>query len=178
MCQVAGWTHSQSLAAPSKKSAREREREARLKRDREMVIAKKNEMEGKTSAPLPSSRERRIYDEMVKAYERNDELSFQSRFQHLMAEHPRSILADDCLYLAGMMSLSNKEYAKAIKLFSRILKEYPTSNRARGALFAKAAAYRKMNLNPQAISVFKEVRKKFPGSPEAKRAEVELRIVK
>lgn len=154
------------------------ENQKRLQRDRAMVINKKNEMEGKIQTPLPNERERQIYDELVQAYERNDELSFQSRFQNMMTEHSRSLLADDALYLAGMMSFSNKMYGRAIKYFSQILTDYPDSNRARAALFAKASAYRKMNLLPQSTEVFKEVKTRYPGSPEAKRADVELRIIK
>lgn len=154
------------------------ESQRRMQRDREMVINKKNEMEGKVATPLPSEKERQIYDELVQAYERNDELSFQSRFQRLMADHPRSLLADEALYLAGMMSFSNKLYAQAIKHFSKILTDYPSSNRVRAALFAKASAYRKMNLLTQSTEVYNEVKSRYPGSPEAKRADVELRIVK
>ncbi len=152
--------------------------DSRLKRDRDMVLEKKNEMEGKIQVGLPSDRETKLYEELVRAYERNDELTFQSRLQGMISSFPRSLLADDALYLAGMMSFSNRQYARAIKYFARILTEYPRSNRARAALFAKAAAYRKMNLQPQAVGVFKEVKSTYPGSPEAKRADVELRIIK
>lgn len=149
-----------------------------MQRDRAMVLEKKNEMEGKVQVGVPSVAERKLYDELTRAYERNDELTFNSRLQGMMTRFPRSLLADDSLYLAGMMNFSNRQYAKAIKNFGKILSEYPRSNRARAALFAKAAAYRKMNLQPQAVSVFNAVKKTFPGSPEAKRADVELRIVR
>lgn len=154
------------------------EMDLRLQRDRNMVLEKKNEIEGHVQVGIPSEAERKLYEELVRAYERNDELTFQSRFQGMMTNFPRSLLADDSLYLAGMLSFSNRQYSRAIKHFAKILTEYPRSNRARAALFAKAAAYRKMNLQPQAVSVFNEVRKTYPGSPEAKRADVELRIVK
>lgn len=152
--------------------------EQQLKKDVRLVIEKKNELEGKTARPLPSAKEKQMYEELVQAFERNDELSFSSRFQAMMREHPKSIFADETLYLGGMMAIANKQYGKAIKLFTQVIRDYPRSGKVRAALFAKGAAYKKMNLAPQASSVFSSVKKAFPGSPEARRAEVELRLIK
>lgn len=163
---------------PQSKKPAKSDMQAQLKKDKALLIQKKNEMEGKVARPLPSTKEKQLFEELVQAYERNDELSFASRYQAMMAEHPRSIFADETLYLGGMMAIANKQYGKAIKLFSKVVKEYPRSGKARAALFAKGAAYKKMNLKPQAQSVFTNVQKVFPGSPEARRAEVELRLIK
>lgn len=154
------------------------EMQEQLKRDKALLIQKKNEMEGKIARPLPSAKEKKMFEELLQAYERNDELSFASRYQAMMSEHPKSIYADETLYLGGMMAIANKQYGKAITLFSKVIKDYPRSGKVRAALFAKGAAYKKMNLQPQAKTVFASVQKVFPGSPEARRAEVELRLIK
>ena len=160
------------------KSPRKLEMERQLKKDQKLVLEKKNELEGKVARPLPSSKEKQLFEELVQAFERNDELSFSSRYQAMMREHPRGVFADETLYLGGMMAFSSKQYGRAIKLFSQVIKDYPRSGKVRAALFAKAAAYKRMNLTPQAQTSFASVKKAFPGSPEARRAEVELRLIK
>lgn len=157
---------------------RKQESDKNFQRDRQMILQKKNELEGKTISALPSETEKKLYAEMVAAYERNDELSFQSRFQRMMMDYPKGVYADESLYYAGMLAFSNKLYGRALKHFDQVLTQYPRSNRSRAALYAKAAAYRKMNLKNQAVSVYKEVETRFPGSPEARRASIDLKIVK
>lgn len=169
---------SHSLRGKSAVERRRTESDRNFQRDREMVLRKKNELEGRRIGALPSSKEKQIYEELVQAYERNDELSFQSRFQGLMMDYPRSVYADEVLYLAGSLAYSNKLYGRALRHFDQILKEYPRSNRARAALYAKAAAYRKMNLRTQAVSVYEQVKRRYPGSPEAARADVDLKVIR
>lgn len=166
--------------APTKSKAVSKSSEFanQLKRDRALVLQKKNELEGKVARPLPTAKEKQLFEELVQAYERNDELSFASRFQAMVSEHQKSIYMDETLYLAGMMAFGNKQYGKAVRMFSQVVKDFPRSGKVRAALFAKAAAYRKMNLKPQAVDVFKAVKSKYPGSPESRRAEVELRLIK
>lgn len=147
-------------------------------RDRELVLRKKSEMEGRVTGVLPNETEKRIYEELVQAFERNDELSFQSRYQRMMLDYPRGVYADEVVYLSGMMAFSNKLYGRALKQFETVLKQYPRSNRTRAALYAKAAAYRKMNLNTQAVSVFNQVERRYPGSPEARRAQLDLKLMR
>lgn len=167
-----------SVAQKSQSERSKAESDRNFQRDRELVLRKKNELEGRTTQALPSDTEKRIYEEMVQAYERNDELSFQSRFQRMLIDYPKGVYADESLYLAGSLAFSNKLYGRALRHFDQILKDYPRSNRARAALYAKAAAYRKMNLRPQAVSVFEQVKTRYPGSPEAVRADVDLKVIR
>lgn len=122
--------------------------------------------------------EKTLYSELVSAYRGNDEIGFKSRLQTFITRFPQSAYADNALYLAGRMAFSNHNYAEAIKYYQKVATQYPRSNKVVAAQFAKAAAYKKMNLQPQAKSVFQDIRKKFPGSPEAFRAENELRMLK
>ena len=180
---------SQSKAEVSGSVLRRLESDKSFQREREMVLRKKALLEGKpmqgltphkekAATAIPSAKEQKIYEELVQAFERNDELSFQSRFQAMMMDHAKSVYADEVLYLAGMMAFSNKLYGRALKYFNQVLTEYPRSNRSRAALYAKAATYRKMNLQTQSTSVFEQVQKRFPGSPEAHRAALDLKVEK
>lgn len=169
---------SKSVSQKSQNTPVVKESDKNFQRDRELVLRKKNEIERRVPQALPTETEKKVYEELVQAYERNDELSFQSRFQKMMADYPRGVYADEVLYLSGMMAFTNKLYGRALKSFDQVLKDYPRSNRSRAALYAKAAVYRKINLTPQAISAFSRVKQLYPGSPEARRADVDLKVLR
>ncbi len=122
--------------------------------------------------------EKDLYAELLGSYERNNEIAFVSRFQAFQQRYPKSSLMDDAVYLAGLMSLSNKAYGPALKNFNQVLKKYPLSNKAAGAMFAKGVTLKKMNLTDESRQVFAKVQKSYPGSPEALRAGTELKLLK
>lgn len=119
-----------------------------------------------------------LYAEIFSAYRKEDEVGFKSRMQSFMTRFPQSPYADNVLYLAGRLAFSSKNYAEAIKYYQKVISKYPRSNKVVAAKFAKALAYKKMNLEPQAKGVLAELRKKYPGSPEAFRAETELKLMR
>jgi TolA-binding protein len=119
-----------------------------------------------------------LYAQIVGAYDSRDEISFKSRMQSFMHRFPHSPYADNVLYLAGMMAVNNVNYPEAVRFFSRVEKEYPTSDKVTAATFAKGMTYKKMNLESFAKQILTQVKSKFPGSPESFRAEVELKMIK
>lgn len=121
--------------------------------------------------------DRDLYAELLKAYDLNNEISFFSKYQAFMSNYSDSALADDAIYLAGLMSLANRNYGPSLKYFNAILNKYSMSNKASSALYAKAVALKKMNLTEEAGQSFFMVMKKYPGSPEAMRAEAEMKIL-
>ena len=177
----------------------EREESRQDRRDQNRVIAKKNQNENAKdndslrirSSPqsrvisvTPSSfkpsanmTDKQLYSELVGSYDRNNELAFFSRFQAFNQSFPKSPLAPDAVYLAGLMSLSNKNYGPALKYFNQVLKTYPTSSKGASALFAKGVTFKKMNLLPESQKVLRAVQKKYPGSPEALRTQAELKTL-
>lgn len=119
-----------------------------------------------------------LYAEIVGAYQRQDQLALQSRVQTLLKRFPQSEYADNALYLAGKSALEHRNYAGAIKYFSKVIDLYPNGNKVAAAQFAKGVTYRKMNLDPLAKEVFGSVKKKYPGSPESFRASNELKQIR
>lgn len=119
-----------------------------------------------------------LYAEIFSSYRSSDEIGFKSRMQTFMTRFPASSYADNVLYLAGRLAFSNKNYAESIKYYQKVITQYPNSNKVVGAKFAKALAYKKMNLEPQAKGVLADLRKRYPGSPEAFRAENELKLMR
>lgn len=132
------------------------------------------ELTGKDDAKMSDVE---LYAEIVAAYQSQDEIGLKSRLQTFMSKHAKSPFADNVLYLAGRQALDNKNYAEALKFFGKVVNDYPNSNKVVSSQFAKAMAYKKMNLEPQARKVFREIMQKYPGSPESFRADSEMRLL-
>lgn len=175
------------------KKMREREEIEQDRKDQQKILSKKNpaaassikfgalpqkkKLEIKGPIPAMSASEKELYAQLVGSYDRNDEIAFFSRFQSFQAKYPHSPLADETLYLAGLMSLSNKNYGPALRYFNQVIDRYPSSNKAASSLFAKGVALKKMNLTDESRKIFRSVQKSYPGSPEAMRAELEMKIL-
>lgn len=119
-----------------------------------------------------------IYSDIVSSYQANDAMKLRYHLQSMMKKYPQSSYADNALYLAGRLSMENKNYPQALAHFKTITEKYPRSNRFVTAQFAKAMAYKKMNLSKQAREVFADIKNKYPGSPESLRAQNELKLIK
>ncbi len=119
-----------------------------------------------------------LYQDLQGQFEKNNQIAFYRRVALFRKQFPQSHLMDEVLYLAGLMSLSNKNYAAAVKYFNEVIKKYPSSVKVSSASFAKGIAFKRMNLKDEARNVFASVKKKYPGSVEAIRADSELKIIK
>lgn len=119
-----------------------------------------------------------LYAEIVGAYQAQDQLTLQTRLQTLLKRFPQSEYADNALYLAGRSAMEHRNYAGALKYFSKVNELYPHGNKIVSSQFAKAMAYRKMNLDSLAREVLLNVKKKYPGSPEAFRADGEIKLLR
>lgn len=131
-----------------------------------------------TGQDISKENDMTLYAEMVSAFQREDEIAFKSRLQALLSRFPKSIYADNALFLAGRMAVANRNYPEAVRYFARIENEYPKSNKVAAARFAKAMTYKKMNLPEFAKKNFIEIRKKYAGSPESFRSDGELKLTK
>lgn len=175
------------------KKKKEHEESLQYLKDRRNILAKKSQMETptrfratpqnkkieiSTKTPGKLLNERQLYAELVNAYDQNNEIAFFSRFQSFLQNYNQSPLADDAIYLAGLMSLSNKNYGPSLRYFNQVMKQYPLSNKASAAMYAKGVALKKLNLTEESRHVFLKVRKSYPGSPEAMRAQTELKLIK
>ncbi len=118
-----------------------------------------------------------LYAEVVTAYRNNNEPALKAHSKSFMKRFGGSHFADNVLFLQGQMALQNKNYPEALKLFQKISKTYPNSNKVVSASFSKALTYKRLNLPAEARRVFKEVMVKYPGSPESFRSEAELKLL-
>lgn len=122
--------------------------------------------------------EKITYAEVIQAYRQEDLRQLLKSQKVLLKFFPRSIYADNSLYLLGILLMKKKRYGKAIKVFDRVITHFPRGNKRASAIFAKSVVYKNLNLNSNAKKYFKKVIKDYPGSIESQRAWVELRLMK
>lgn len=118
-----------------------------------------------------------LYAEIISSYQIQDRNRMKAQVEIFTGRFPKSIYADNALFLMGRVELENKNYPAALKCFQKIQLEYPYSNKMVSTQYLKGVAYKKMNLNNEARRVFREVMAKFPGSPESFRADNELKLM-
>lgn len=120
----------------------------------------------------------RLYSRIIKAYRANDEEQLLRSKNILLMHFPKSIYADNAVFLAGQMQLRKGHYGESLKFFDEVIKVYPRGNKRASALLSKGIAYNKLNLKKRAKNIFSSVVDTYPGSPESQKAKRELKKIK
>lgn len=129
----------------------------------------------KLGSQLPEG-EKAIYLRVVEAY-REGNVAQVYKFRDLLLKHyPRSVYADNALYLTGLLDYHKGRTAEAIQNFGDVTTRYPQSNKRVSAMYAKAVAYSKLNMPEFTKRLLKEIIDQYPGSPESQRAWIDLRL--
>ena len=122
--------------------------------------------------------EKDVYSSLIKAYRNDNLVKTKSLMNDMLSFYPKSIFADNALYLTGILQLKKGRLGPSIKTFDTIIKKYPRANKRSAALYAKGIAYKKLMLFKPARKHLLKVIKSYPGSLESQRAKVELRLIK
>ncbi|MFN7730126.1 MAG: tetratricopeptide repeat protein [Bdellovibrio sp.] len=123
----------------------------------------------------PNISEAKLMAELQEQFDLNNEIGFQSRYQAFQQRFPKSGRINEAHYMAGLLSLSYKNYGRALRSFDAVLKN-PRGPQASKAMFAKAMTYRRMNLGEPSKQLLVQVQTRYPKTLEAQRAAIELRI--
>jgi hypothetical protein len=123
----------------------------------------------------PNISEAKLMAELQEQFDLNNEIGFQSRYQAFQQRFPKSGRINEAHYMAGLLSLSYKNYGRALRSFDAVLKN-PRSPQASKAMFAKAMTYRRMNLGEPSKQLLTQIQARYPKTLEAQRAAVELKI--
>jgi TolA-binding protein len=118
-----------------------------------------------------------LYSKILETYRSKNAEEMQRTQQLLLKSYPESVFADNALYLSGMLAFENQDYKLAARQFDRLLKQYPRSNKAVAALFARASVEKRMGRPKAARRSLLQVRDLYPGSPEAARVSVQLKLL-
>ncbi len=122
--------------------------------------------------------EKVAYAKVIQTYRKENLNGTQGAVDALLKFYPRSVYADNALYLQGILQMKKGQTGQAIKSFDQVIKEYEKGNKRASAMFAKSVAYKRLNLKKTAVKYLKMVMKNYPGSIESQRAWVELRLMK
>lgn len=141
------------------------------KKDRKQLLKK--------SYPLPNNiNEESLYSQVLHYYQIRSHEGMGVMVNEFVSKYPNSPFADNALCLQGQLELVLGDYSRALSIFERVLKQYPSGNKYVSALLGKGVAYRKLQIYSFSENIFSEVKKRFPGSPEFYKAELEEKLLK
>jgi TolA-binding protein len=122
--------------------------------------------------------ERLVYGKLVQAFRKNDMPEVMKQRRLLERHYPASVHLDNAYYLMGMLEFQNSQIGESIRSFNVVTNRFPKSNKRPAALFAKGAAYSRLNLRDQALRAWRSLIDQYPGSPDAERAKMQIRMAK
>ena len=136
-----------------------------------------------TTVPTPISvssektGEHYLYSKVLETYRMKKSDEMQKTVELLSKSYPESVFVDNAIYLAGLLAFEGGDLKAALKQFDRLLRDYPRSNKAVAALYAKASIEQRTGHISDAKRGFIQVRDLYPGSPEAARVSAQLKIL-
>ena len=89
--------------------------------------------------------------------------------------YPASALADDARYFIGEVYFRQEQYNKADDAFDRVIRDYPSGDKAGPAYLKKGLSLLELNLTADAVIQLQHVITTYPGTEEARIARDRLR---
>ncbi len=117
---------------------------------------------------------KRIFAAARQDYNRSKYESAVMGFRNYLAAYPNSSAADDAQYWIGESFFATKHYRKAITEFTRVLDNYPKSDRTPETLLRLGICHVRLNEPQKGAEFFTEVSKRFPDCSEARLAKAQL----
>jgi tol-pal system protein YbgF len=97
-------------------------------------------------------------------------------FSEYITSFPKTDLADDAQFWLGECYYQQNppKYEQAAEEFSKVVDNYPESNRMAGARFKLARCHEELGQREKAIDLYRKIMTEFPNTAEANRAKVQL----
>lgn len=124
-----------------------------------------------STATSPEELYRSAYEDYMRG---NYDLAEQG-FRDYMERWPSTELTDNALYWIGECLDAQDEPAKALEVFTMVLDDYPTSDKAAAAQLKKGLLYLKMDDQAQGVVHLQYVVYEYPGTREADLARERLK---
>ncbi len=116
-----------------------------------------------SSASTPEELYRSAYEDYMRG---NYDLASQG-FRDYMERWPDTELTDNALYWIGECYDAQNDPAQALEIFTLVLDDYPTSDKAAAAQLKKGLLFLKMNDQAQGVVHLQYVVYEYPGTREA-----------
>jgi len=124
-----------------------------------------------SSTSTPEELYRSAYEDYMRG---NYDLASQG-FRDYMQRWPSTELTDNALYWIGECYDAQNDPAQALEIFTRVLEDYPTSDKAAAAQLKKGLLFLKMDDQAQGVVHLQYVVYEYPGTREADLARERLR---
>ncbi len=109
----------------------------------------------------------RLYDEALKALEKNDTKGAREKLTVLMKDFPQSKHADNAQFWIGETYYREKWYQKAILEYQKVIENYPRGVKVPAAYLKQGLAFFELKEADNAKLILNQLVKKFPDSSEA-----------
>lgn len=96
-------------------------------------------------------------------------------FRDYLEKYPNTDLASSSQYWLGECYLGQRDYAKAVEEFQKLVDVYPQSPKVPSALYKQGLAYLELGRNDKARKALEVVASQFPSSTEARHAAERLK---
>lgn len=120
------------------------------------------------------SGEHSLYTAALESYWARDLEKLKRLNSMLIKTFPKSVHADNALYLQASLLYNQGALAESLQTLNRIIKDYPLANKAVSAELMKAMIYARLNLAEQAREIYLRISKQYPGSPESRQAALQI----
>jgi len=127
--------------------------------------------EAVTTASTPEELYRSAYEDYMRG---NYDLASQG-FRDYIERWPSTELTDNALYWIGECFDAQNDQDQALLIFTQVLEDYPTSDKAAAAQLKKGLLYLKMDDQAQGVVHLQYVVYEYPGTREADLARERLR---
>lgn len=160
----------------------ELENEIRNLREQNAILKKSEAKPAKIERPAPEepiqfNGEHSIYSAVLEAFWAKDLAKLDRLCAMFLKAFPKSVHADNALYMLGQLQVSQSHNVEALKTLNELVQNYPKSAKVVSAEYLKAQIYRRMNLNDQADELLRKITKNYRGSIEALRAKDQIKGV-
>jgi tol-pal system protein YbgF len=112
----------------------------------------------------------RDYQTALSMYRKGRFSAAADAFQSFAKKYTQHSYADNAIYWLGECFYDLKRYRLALKIFRRVVEEYPTGNKAPDALLKMAYSYLKLEEKANARTVLAQLMQSFPKSEVARLA--------
>ncbi len=131
--------------------------------------------EAPVTASGGSSSPEELYRSAYEDYMRGNYDLASEGFRDYMVRWPDTELTDNALYWIGECYDAQNDPAQALEIFTQVLEDYPTSDKAAAAQLKKGLLYLKMNDQAQGVVHLQYVVYEYPGTREADLARERLK---
>lgn len=108
-----------------------------------------------------------LYQSSKKAFDSGNMDAARKGFETLLADFPKSQLADNAQYFIGETYYREKWYEKAILEYQKVIENYPAGNKVASALLKQAFSFLKIGETNNARLILKDLIARYPGTEEA-----------